>query len=143
MYRLHFENIKRRSKDKYFTMSDLRNKKEEIVYNIFEGIYYDEIPKDSMFHMLNDDGYKFPPIKYIDESIDEHYTQIIYLLKELFTDSNEGFTGWKKFTKEQIMKALEHDKYIYIENYSNGQEFVNKFPIEIDRFLKYYCIKED
>ena len=97
-------------------MSDLRNKKEEIIYNIFEGIYYDEIPKDSMFHMLNDDGYNFPPIKYIDESIDEHYTQIIFLLKELFTDKNEGFTGWKKFTKEQLMKALEHDKYIYIEN---------------------------
>ena len=93
--------------------------------------------------MLNDDGYKFPPIKYIDESIDEHYTQIIYLLKELFTDSNEGFTGWKKFTKEQIMKALEHDKYIYIENFSNGQEFVNKFPNAIEFFLENYCIKEN
>ena len=85
--------------------------------------------------------FDYPPIKYINEEIPEHFTQIIYMLKESFIDKDKGFIGWEEFTKEQLIKICNKDKHIYIENYYNGLEFVKEFPKVIDSFLENYCIQ--
>ena len=115
----------------------------------FKGIYWDSIPEDvnNYDYILSqvqsiDNKYKHHPILYINEAIEEHYTQIIFMLKEHFTDRKEGFTGWKQFTRDELIDIFNNDKYIYIENFSNGQEFVNKFPNAIEYFLDNYCIKD-
>tara|TARA_B100001250_G_scaffold367660_1_gene349846 strand:- start:1114 stop:1521 length:408 start_codon:yes stop_codon:yes gene_type:complete len=116
----------------------------------FKGIYWDSIPEDinNYGYILSqvqsiDNKYKHYPILYINEAIEEHYTQIIFLLKEYFTVRNEGFKGWRLFTKNELIDIFNNDKYIYIENFSNGQEFVNKFPNAIEFFLENYCIKDN
>jgi len=121
-----------------------------IIYNInfqklkaneIDGIFFDKMPwyitRDYL--RLKDTKYVYPPIPYIDESIQEHITQIIFLLKEYFTNKKDGFSGWNNFTENELQKLVENDKYIYINHFNNGETFVKKFPDKINYFLNNFC----
>ena len=82
---------------------------------------------------------------YIDESIQEHFTQILHILRQSFTTEGNlvkfgKFTGWKPFTKEYLIDICKKDYCIYLENWGDvGKEFVDKFPEKIDYFIENFC----
>ena len=112
----------------------------------FKGIYFNDIS-------ANSEGYQkfinytttmqmmgYPPVLYIDESIQEHFTQILFILKESYTDSKKGFLGWQPFTEEYLTEICKKDFYIYLSEWGpDGNEFVKIFPEKIMEFLQIYC----
>ena len=112
------------------------------------GIYWNHIPNNVKFRsfILNEvkrlKKNKFwaqQKIMYIDASVEEHYTQIMYILQEYFTEKKKGFIGWDSFTKETLIKLCKYDEYIYKENFNNGVEFIQEFPNKIDNFIEKFC----
>jgi len=91
------------------------------------------------------------PLIFINEGEKDHFTQILYLLKEsfyckkdngcmdwdLFCKKDYIFLGWDLFTKEYLINLYKIDEQIYIDNF--GIEFAEKFPEKIDEFIKNYC----
>ena len=109
----------------------------------FTGIYWDKIPDDRP-HKWNckhrNPKSKHPPIHWINEVIQEHFTQILFILKESFTNENDGFTGWKSFTRKYLFEICEKDYAIYEKEWTpNGKEFIELFPDKINEFLEKYC----
>ena len=107
------------------------------------GVYWDKIPEDAPFMSLYKHTCKtkkHPPIFWINSSVEEHYTQIMFILKEHFTDEKKGFTGWGCFTQKNLFEICEKDYKIYEKEWTpNGKEFVKKFPDKIKSFIKKYC----
>ena len=105
-----------------------------------DGIYFDTIPKHiSVDLIMKDNKYMHDPIKFIDASIENHFTQIIFLLKEYFTDKSKGFCGWTHFTESELKELVEENKYVYINNFKNSDMFFKDFPEKISYFLNNYC----
>lgn len=111
-----------------------------IKLNKIEGIFFDNIPnyiQDDL--IIKDTKYLYSPIKFIYEKTENHITQIIFLLKEYFTNKDTGFSGWNNFTEIELINLVEKNKNIYINNFKNGKIFVKKFKEKIDFFLNNYC----
>ena len=115
------------------------------------GVYWNKVPKDIVFRdyiireikdMKKNKKWKYQPFLYINEMVEEHHTQFLYMLKEEFTTEKEGFTGWETFAKEDLQRIANEQAYIYRENFENGSAFVNKFPEKIDEFIEKFfdCI---
>ena len=84
---------------------------------------------------------EYPPILCINSSIEEHFTQILFILKESFTNEKHGFTGWKPFTRKYLFGVCEKDYNIYEKEWTpNGKQFVKNFPVKINEFLHTYCV---
>jgi len=75
----------------------------------------------------------------IDEAEKDHFTQILFMLKESFYNIEERTVDWKPFTKDYIIDICKADERIYIENWSNGLEYIDEFPEKIDEFIESYC----
>ncbi|MAJ43191.1 MAG: hypothetical protein CMF96_00415 [Candidatus Marinimicrobia bacterium] len=111
-----------------------------IKLNKIEGIFFDNIPNyipDDL--IIKDTKYLYSPIKLIYEIQENHITQIIFLLKEYFTNKDTGFSGWNNFTESELINLFEKNKNIYINNFKNGKMFVKKFKEKINFFLNNYC----
>ena len=145
MYTLNFEKIKQTSID--FKGKDWYNPKD-----IIKGIYWNkneismysenaESIMENITRLENETKWQYLPILYIDESVNNHMTQILFILKENFSDIELGFTGWKSFSKENLITLCKEDYDIYKNDWPNGTEFVSKFPDEINHFLECYCDK--
>ena len=108
------------------------------------GVYWDKIPDDAPFMSLCKDistKNEYPPILCINSSIEEHFTQILFILKESFTNEKHGFTGWKPFTRKYLFGVCEKDYNIYEKEWThNGKQFVKNFPVKINEFLHTYCV---
>lgn len=93
----------------------------------------------------------------IDESIEDVRVQLLFMLKEYFYifeneyQSHQIFKKrkfnevidiffWKPFTKETLIKLINNDANIYIDNFENGQKFLEKLYNSVDMFLDKYCI---
>jgi len=100
-----------------------------------------------------DNSYTPYPIISIDESIEDHIVQILYVLKEKFTTAyyqeNPGFKGWKLFSYHELVNYINEDREIYENNFDdiliNGKlfKFVDLFPEKINYFINNYCIMEE
>ena len=76
----------------------------------------------------------------IDESIPNHFVQILFLLKEEFSDQN-GVIRWRSFTKDEIIRCVVRDEYIYTDPDNEfGVNFYNDFYQAIETFLENYCV---
>lgn len=51
-----------------------------IKLNNIDGVFFDNIPDELIIKDTKDTKYSYDPIKFIDERIEEHMTQIIFLL---------------------------------------------------------------
>lgn len=120
--------------------------------NFFEGVYLDSVPQNAPYRVhvnyaiknLNKNPeFLYPPFLYINEGVEEHTTQIMYLLKQTFIDLKKGFMGWQPFTKDQLTKLCKDDAFVYKENFCDGNKFVDDFPEAIDHFLNEFCITLD
>ena len=98
------------------------------------GVYF-----DNNFRNIPNDKYKYLPISFIDENISNHFTLILFTLKEYFKNIDFGFEGWNYFKKNELLKLIQSDSLIYISQYNI--EFYKKFPKMIDAFLEIYCDK--
>ena len=93
----------------------------------------------------------------IDESIEDVRVQLLFMLKEYFYifeneyESHQIFKKrkfnevidiffWKPFTKETLIKLINNDANIYIDNFENGQKFLEELYNSVDMFLDKYCI---
>ena len=85
------------------------------------------------------DYQKFAPISRIDERVHEHFTQILFILKEAFSQEGGYFPGWRPFTKEYLMGLCKVEEYVYTHNWEDGTAFVDEFPQKIIEFLILYC----
>mgnify|MGYP003994562707 CR=1 FL=1 len=103
------------------------------------GFYFNEAPWFITQYFESEKQYNYPPKPYINEGIEDHIVQIIFLIKEYFTNKKKGFMGWNDFSKDKLLKLFDNDKYIYINNFENGDLFVNEFPEKITYFLNNYC----
>jgi len=76
----------------------------------------------------------------IDESILEHFTQILFIIHEDCYVGNK-WIGWEEsFNKDHLYKICKKDLHIYIESWEDeGKEFINKFPEKIDYFIDNFC----
>ena len=115
---------------------------DKIKYQNINGIYFEK--KQWINDILDkvNKKYYYHPISFIDESIDEHNVQILFLLKEYFTNKKNGFTGWKSFSRETLCEIISCDKNVYINEYENGEIYYSKFPKKINFFLENYCMKK-
>ena len=97
MYKINFEKIKQSS-------TDFKGKDWFTPGEIITGVYWNisDIPLEHVQYIPKD-KYKHFPVVYIDESIRDHMTQILFILKEKFTDTELGFAGWKPFSKESLI----------------------------------------
>ena len=118
------------------------------ISNEIKGVYWESIPENIRFRshiiahierMRKNQELMFTPILYINSSIAEHYTQIVHILKEHFSNLKDGFSGWSSFTKETLIKECKQNEFVYKENLSNGQHFVDAFPEKIDTFIEKFC----
>ncbi len=132
LYSLNFQNIKNESLKKN---------------NNFNGIYWNDIPKDIPFYtsIINKiktmETFGYQPILYINEIVQDHFTQILFILKESYTDRKTGFTGWRSFTEEYLREICRKDYNIYRSEWgADGEKFVELFPIMIDEFIRDYCV---
>ena len=91
--------------------------------------------------LIPENKYKHPPIVCIYEGIRDHMTQILFILKEHFTDKELGFTGWKSFSKEYLTTLCKEEYDIYRNDWGDGDKFVLEFPEKINYFLESYCDK--
>ena len=157
MYRINFEKVKQSSTD--FKGKDWFTPRE-----IIKAVYWDisDIPLEHVQYIPKG-KYKHYPIVYIDESIRDHMTQIIFILKESFTDTGNiggrllswrgvgrggltdghefGFTGWKPFSKESLITLCKGEYGIYKDNWPDGNTFVSEFPEKINTFIESYCVE--
>ena len=133
MYKINFEKIKQSSTD--FKGKDWLTPRE-----IIKGVYWDisDIPLEHVQYIPKD-KYKHVPIVCIDESIRDHMTQILFILKESFTDIELGFTGWKSFSKESLITLCKGEENIYKNDWPDGNKFVLEFPDKINTFIESYC----
>ena len=90
--------------------------------------------------LIPENKYKHPPIICIYEGIRDHMTQILFILKENFTDKELGFTGWKSFSKGDLISLCKGEYDIY-NDWENGDKFAFQFPEKINYFLESYCDK--
>ena len=144
MYCIDFKKIQNQSDD--FKGKDWYKPKDNI-----QGIYfnkedismYSENAESTMEDIirLENSKWQYLPLLYIDESVNNHMTQILYILKENFTNPDIGFTNWENFSKEDLIDLCKKQECIYINDWSNGTTFVSEFPYKIDYFLKSYCNK--
>ena len=120
--------------------------------NFFEGVYVDSVPENAPFrshvnyaikNLNKNPEFLHPPFLYINEGVEEHTTQIMYLLKQTFIDRRKGFMGWQPFTKDQLTKLCKDDAFVYKENFRNGNKFIDDFPQALDHFLNEFCIIVD
>ena len=141
MYKINFEKIKQSSTD--FKGKDWLTPRE-----INKGVYWDisDIPLEDNGYIpleyileARADKYKHLPIVCIDESIRDHMTQILFILKESFTDIELGFTGWKSFNKESLITLCKGEENIYKNDWPDGNKFVLEFPDKINTFIESYC----
>ena len=111
---------------------------------VLTGVYWNKIPEDAPFisfckHTCKKNEH--PPILCINSSIEEHFTQILFILKESLTNKKDGFTGWKPFTRKYLFEVCEKDYNIYEKEWiPNGKQFVKNFPEKINEFLNNYCV---
>ena len=133
MYRINFEKVKQSSTD--FKGKDWFTPRE-----IIKAVYWDisDIPLEHVQYIPKD-KYKHFPVVYIDESIRDHMTQILFILKEKFTDTELGFAGWKPFSKESLITQCKGEYGIYKEDWPDGNTFVSEFPEKINTFIVSYC----
>ena len=63
------------------------------------------------------------PIISIDESIEDHIVQILYVLKEKFTrafyQENSGFKGWNLFSYHELVNYINEDRKIYEDHFDD------------------------
>lgn len=93
----------------------------------------------------------------IDESIEDVRVQLLFMLKEYFYIFENEFEShqifkkrkfnevidiffWKPFTKETLINLINNDANIYIDNFENGQKFLEELYNSVDMFLDKYCI---
>ena len=77
----------------------------------------------------------------IDEGEQNHFTQIMFLLREHFYEECKDEIERHEFDKELILDLFEKDKEIYREHFDDGDLFVEKFPEMVDKFIKHYCLE--
>ena len=82
---------------------------------------------------------EFAPISRIDEGAQDHFTQILFILKEAFSQEGGGFQGWRPFTKDYLVELCKLEEYVYRNNWDCGAAFVDAFPQKIVEFLILYC----
>ena len=138
MYKLNFDKIKAASTSIY--SSDFKGKDwytpdgETIL-----GVCWDitEVPPE-YFRDIPKGKYLYSPILLINEIIRDHMTQILFILKESFTDIAEGFLGRNSFSKEHLIDICKKEEDIYKE-WPNGNNFASEFSEKINYFLESYC----
>jgi len=151
-YVINFDKIKNRLNKDDFRGDDWCYYHNTIIY---DGIHWDEsiIDKEeepkwkyspynrnvTIINLhLKEPKWKYSPLKCIDEGINDHMTQLLFIIKEHFTDKNVGFTGWKSFTEESLKTIIKHNILPYYD-WDNCEEFIKMFPAKIIQFLKCYC----
>ena len=67
-------------------------------------------------------------------------TQILFILKENFTDTEIGFLGWDSFSKEHLINICKEEENIYKSDWPNGNDFASELLDKINYFLESYCI---
>ena len=141
MYKLNFEKIKQ-------STTDFKGKDWYRPHQDLKGVYWNEkdlsglIKETSLSYkdLIPENKYKHPPIVCIYEGIRDHMTQILFILKENFTDKELGFTGWKSFSKEYLTSLCKGEYDIY-NDWEDGDKFAFQFPEKINYFLESYCDK--
>ena len=76
----------------------------------------------------------------IDESYENHFTQIMFLLKKNFYNEYENKIENHIFDKSLILNLFEKDKNIYKKNFINSKQFIKQFPKMVDYFLEHFCV---
>ena len=132
MYKINFEKVKQSS-------TDFKGKDWLTPGEIINGVHWDisDIPLEHIQY-ISKDKYKHLPIVYINESIRDHMTQIIFILKESFTDTELGFTGWKAFSKESLIDLCKGEYDIYKNDWPDGNKFASEFQEKINTFIESY-----
>lgn len=74
----------------------------------------------------------------IDESQYDHFTQILFMLKESFYNVQTEKIEWDTFTKDYITNLCNDDEDIYLE-WPDGTDYVNDFPDKVNYFIHNYC----
>ena len=82
---------------------------------------------------------KFAPISRIDEGAQDHFTQILFILKEALSRESGYFPGWRPFTKDYLIELCKLEEHVYKDNWQDGDAFVDEFPQKIIEFLILYC----
>ena len=131
MYKVNFEKIKQSSTD--FKGKDCFKPDEDL-----KGVYWNEEDISGRTE-IPEDKYKHLPIVCIYEGIRDHMTQILFILKEDFTDIELGFTGWKSFSKGDLITLCKGEYDIYRDNWRDGDKFVLEFPEKINYIIDKYC----
>jgi hypothetical protein len=151
-YVINFDKIKNTLNTNDFIGNDLFNGPNTTVYDgiywdidnslIYEeGIYYRNIKYCNIEKIKlyqREPQWKHSPLSCIDESINDHMTQILFIIKEEFTDRDIGFMGWNSFTKKSLNTLIQENIDVY-EGWDNCEEFVEMFPKKIIQFLECYC----
>ena len=75
----------------------------------------------------------------IDESISEHYTQILFLIKEMCYPVDLDSL---QFSREELMDSVRNDFLIHKESMIFDDHFVDELPNKIDSFIRNYCISQ-
>lgn len=131
-YQLDFQKIKEISMDNTIYM---------------KGVYWDFVPTNApylnhvleMVKMKKKNNNNTFPILHINEAVEEHFTQILFILQESFT--KDKFTGWKYFTKDYLNDVCKKDYIIYTTDpsWQHRKQFVDEFPEKINYFLENFC----
>ena len=76
----------------------------------------------------------------IDESEQEHFTQILYIIQQDCYIGNK-WIGWEEyFTKKYLNDICRNDYEIYLTDWDDiGPDFVKQFPTKIDYFIDNFC----
>ena len=153
MYKINFDKIKQSCEHSgAFQGYDWFHPEHKI-----KGIYWhteELLPTTQNYNSLNDtlrlheaeEKWQYAPLVAIDESVEDHMTQIIFILKEEFTtaysgfpNTTSGFMGWKPFSKDFLTKICTERHAPIYKAWDNGPEFIADFPRRIDQFIECYC----
>ena len=74
----------------------------------------------------------------INEEIENPIIQIIFMLRESFHENNKFKVG-KDFTRDYLVRLIDNEKSIYINNYQDGNKFVEELYQNVDYFLNTFC----
>jgi hypothetical protein len=76
----------------------------------------------------------------IDESISEHYTQILFLIREMCypVDLVE-----LQFSRDELMDSVRNNFLIHRDSMIFDDYFIDELPEKIDSFIRNYCIVEE
>lgn len=76
----------------------------------------------------------------INESVEEHFTQILWIIHEDCYMGNK-WVGWEEpFSKEYLHELCKKDFKIYLSNWGEiANKFVEEFPQKIDYFVEHFC----